>query len=552
MPVTIKELSTPDLQQVWEAAKKQAEQKAQHIANDAKKDEQRALTTIAQAKCRERAEEPARYKEVIKKCNTNLGKALANWPNLYPDLRALEKEKGRIDAMTQKYLGQVKSGKLDASVAGLLTQTLEKVASDLEHRYQLAEAALKKQHPPWTVLQLDLAPKLHAEAPRAAQLIDVQAVPIMVLFDDPVLINQLEAEGHPHLLQAMKDAALEELLGALTDWLNAAARRLVNETQRAASLPEYQRQFQEQVTEAVKKAEIRAAGVLEHEAHAHVEHGKFKMRARAELALTAVGLVASALAVASSPLTMGVHGVLGLLALAKAVDKLATDLQTMWSEAEQIAQRLTEKVLAIQGAYENAGKGQIGATELAKTVFNTAGFPWLNTIGGCGKDCGVLQDKVRGLEIDTSKLSKDLNELLEEQDKVQQSLQLVAKLVEQAPQLSHHLEKLEQTVERSAEHVNGLIENIIKLDERVKINTARLKELTGVVQELASREPTWAKVGESLVKLAAISNALHGNFESLQEIHKFAEIAHGLTGTLENVHKGYEEIEKVRQHLPKP
>ena len=109
--------------------------------------------------------------------------------------------------------------------------------------------------------------------------------------------------------------------------------------------------------------------------------------------------------------------------------------------------------------------------------------------------------------------------------------------------------KLIKSLDKNEVEVNSVIEQVIKLNERVKTMRPKHAGLDQAIKQLSAKEPNWAKFGEVFIKLLVGAGYIVTGTsvipgpdpaECLKVANKIAEVTGALSGTVGTLKELYE------------
>jgi hypothetical protein len=544
----VKDLSTPPLRHTWSEAKKAAEAAA-------KKDKQ-----------------VDKFTALSKKLSEGLGPKLDDWPKNWPSYEKLDKAKSKIDEIGKKYQEAIKAAKaagLNENTTKLLKTALKTIEDAMPKRLKIAEQLLeadeelqiklklkesKTQRRPITIYNQDVTAKILAKAGDAAKLINVKSFFLELRLHDPEVLKHVPDNVEDGYLadQIRAKVPFDPLIGEFAKALKEAAEEV---TKHHKPLSEAQSHFNAAIEKVMKEAVADAAEPILRLAKVKAEYRNYQIKAGGKLAMTGAGIIAGVAGLAATPVTAGVSTILGAFAVIKGGASFGAQLADLSAEAEDIGRRLSAHIVSLGKQYFDAltaakKSGGVGAAEMAKTLVNSVLFPDLiTTIGSCHKECKLMQDKINGIEIEAHKGAGVLDDLLEHQAKWEKELPFKILIANFTGTGLQKAQKLEQKLDQTVPKVKELWTKIRHLIKRVEAAKATHKDLAEKVAKLDATKPLWSQVGEMVIKVTVAAGFVGAGH--VPETYAFGELAHEITGILEDVDAGLDTAAEIGEDLVK-
>jgi tetratricopeptide (TPR) repeat protein len=514
MPPPPDQLVNPPLRKKW---------------SDARKAGEAAATTLKQT---------AHFTATRLKMKGDLGPDLEAWPKLYPDYGKLKSAKEKIDATIKMYSEAVSGAdKLDKDkVRAPMLKALKEVKDAMQARLTLAEKliesdeklaikdSLRKQIKPIVIFNQDVGKQVSELAGKGNATLEVYSIPLEVILADPEVLKHVpnDLDDAKLAVQIRNAADFHGLLADMASALVDVSKTVKSEKDVAAAEKKYYAETQKLIEAALKQA----SGPILQLAKVKVEYRNYKIKAGVQLGLTVGGIVGSAGALLSAPITNAAGVVVGLYGLVQASISLGTQIAKLIVEAEDIAGKVSADLKRISDQYKNFSKTAVGTAEVGTTLANALlPAPVLQSITGLKGDCDLLGSKVQGLIKDTHQGAQDLGKLLTKQTEAQTALSNFEKISKgklTGAEIAA-LQKAMKAVDALAERVDASIKTVDELDKREIKMVAAHKRLSDKVTALASKKPNWAEVGELVVGVAVSAGFLAAGNTNLPDAFKGME-----------------------------
>lgn len=490
------EIADPDMRKAWKDVKKAAEKKATAKRQD------------------------SAYKALAKKFDLDLGPSLKKWPGSYPNLGEMRTKKGKIDQTIAKYERFVKDakGSLDRTVWTLISSGLTAARDQLETRLAIAVSLLeqdedlalsqaikeskKKPLKPVVVFKHpDLSEEIMKMAPKARAFVEIEKLEVEVILSDDKILKQVDDQDGD-MAQKIKDAAKFDQLkkDIAVAYLKAAKTVKADDSafNRANTV------FENDFETAVQSAVDRAGNEMYRLASVRSEYRNYRIKAGAKLTMTVVGTIAGGASLALAPFTgpAMVISALGVLRGAVAIGDQIADLSM---SAEELIRELKADVKNLTSRYRDWKGSQIGGTEVGVTLVNAILPTFFTTIKRCASHCGTIGSKINGIETQAGNASIKLNQALDAQQTVQTQVGkwVKANKTHINGQLKTSVKKLLVALKTNEQKVDGLIEQIGNLNDRVRKARTDQQKLNRAIQALSAKEPTAAKFAEVFIEIGS-------------------------------------------------
>ncbi|MDP5217212.1 hypothetical protein Q5Y75_08285 [Ruegeria sp. 2205SS24-7] len=247
------------------------------------------------------------------------------------------------------------------------------------------------------------------------------------------------------------------------------------------------------------------------------EWKKFKIKVGVSIAGTVAGLAVSIAAMATSPFSGGAGAAFGILGLIKSGVSLAKDIGKLATDIDTAKKHLVVELKVVEKAAQN--KGLYAANEVTAAVLNEfigIAQPSIKTVDDAAE---TLKAKYAQMVVKVHDLSKTLNKILKEQDKLKaQFMKEVGNKLKKHPvkdkkaQLTMISKALDTALTDNYKAVDSGITKVqlMYADTRKWANT--IKDLMKRVSQLALKDPKGLKVFREALKFAALATApIDGN-----------------------------------------
>jgi archaellum component FlaC len=301
-------------------------------------------------------------------------------------------------------------------------------------------------------------------------------------------------------------------------------------------VPAAEKKFKEGMEKIVDAATIRGAKPIAELCKVRVDNIKYAVVQTVTLIGHVGAVITGAVALAGTPFTGGASTILGIVTLVNQSIAIGQQVAKLAMNEEQLMNVVASDLKTMYDNYKGA-EALIGPAEMAKTLVTaTLGIP-IPSIDGCKKDCDQVTDKINRLFEANNKQAEKLGKVLTEQQKGLKEINdfLQKDFATLQPAEKQQFAKVRQGFEKSPEVITALIEATNKLDERVKTAQTKHKILSQALNQLAGQVPTWAVVGQFLIKVGAAVGFLVAGNVNVPDPYKCMELATKVTTDLGNV-----------------
>lgn len=247
------------------------------------------------------------------------------------------------------------------------------------------------------------------------------------------------------------------------------------------------------------------------------EWKKFKIKVGVSIAGTLAGLAVSIAAMATSPFSGGAGAAFGILGLIKSGVSLAKDIGKLATDIDTAKKHLVVELKVVEKTAKN--KGLYAANEVSAAVLNEfigVAQPSIKTVDDAAE---TLKAKYAQMVVKVHDLSKTLNKILKEQEKLKsQFIKEVASKLKKHPvkDKKAQLTMIDKAMDTAlTDNYRAVNDAIIKIqimyaDTRKWANT--IKDLMKRVNQLKLKDPKGLKVFREALKLAALATSpIDGN-----------------------------------------
>nr|WP_170775611.1 hypothetical protein [Ruegeria lacuscaerulensis] len=247
------------------------------------------------------------------------------------------------------------------------------------------------------------------------------------------------------------------------------------------------------------------------------EWKKFKIKVAVSIAGTVAGLAVSIAAMATSPFSGGAGAAFGILGLIKSGVSLAKDIGKLATDIDTAKKHLLVELKVVEKAAQN--KGLYAANEISAAVLNEfvgVAQPSIKTVEDAAD---TLKAKYAQMVVKVHDLSKKLNKVLKEQDKLKaEFLKEVASKLKKHPvkdkkaQLTMISKALDTALAPNYKAVDEAISKVQIMYADTRTWAPKIKDLMKRVAQLKIKDPKGLKVFREGLKFAALATSpIDGN-----------------------------------------
>ncbi|WP_413205844.1 hypothetical protein [Rhodospirillum sp. A1_3_36] len=523
----VTKITIPELYKMWQKVKKDAQGAAK------KKKKEDAFT------------------ELMKEFGSRLETLLKEFAESYPNSGKMKEKRNKSLDEIKKYKKKIvdysKSKKLEKDVLVILDDGLRDIEYKMDASLSLVQSAVesggdvamkqaikaskKTKFSPLILFQHDdLSDVVMKMKPKAKTVFEIEKLEIEAILDDEKILQKI-GDGDPYIAQKCKDAGNFKQL--VTDIANAYEKAANSIAKDPTSADKAKQVFSDEVTRATQNACERAAGELNRLEGVRVNYRNYKIESRVKLGATVAGTGIGVASLALSPFTGGAS-VVAVIGVAKGLRSTFDQTKDLRSEAEQVANRISENLYHLNSQYENLSRNNIGADQVLRTTINALLPGSLNTIKGLSKDCDLLDKKIEGLEMAARNTSRKLDTLLKLPKALDNENEKWTKRNEGKiwGRLRTSLNALKKKNQNTPNDVKEIIERIMEYNSRVEKARKEHGVLAKQVKILSDQEPTGAKFAEVFVELSASVAFLAVGWKGAVGLEEAADKALNYSGNL--------------------
>jgi hypothetical protein len=305
-----------------------------------------------------------------------------------------------------------------------------------------------------------------------------------VFGEDPLIRNELL-----ELLVPLLRVDLAKLMaGAVaTTELNMADSHNVKREAAAkwhsARLPAKLDEVKKQI---LPKIEAAASSLLAAHMAKRSAYKKYKVKAGINITLGVAGVTAS---VAGIVLSGGGSSLISLIGIARSASEIIQRCKELYDDAESVSKQVLSGILKVaQGSSNDANVNALKeVARAAVKALTTVDF--VATPAKCGELNQLFETKLTGLEVGAHDTAIKLNQLLEANDALMDSVR------------ANPNPKIVRKVEQAEVKVNLLIEKVVSLGERVKAGTREHDFYAEIIRDMQSKVAGWGGKAAALTKV---------------------------------------------------
>lgn len=346
--------------------------------------------------------------------------------------------------------------------------------------------------PRFTLIEMNMWPEIQSKAkPQALQL---KKLPLKIDIDcDSKLWKAIGKDPllHQKMVDAVNDNRKKTTINLikLVSHHDALIVKAPDARQQQQQAKEFKGRAEKEVSALRSQAPRAVEKVWEQRKRTQKEYRNYKIKAGASVAVDVVDIT---LGVTGAVGSAGASLALSIIVVLRSTAGMVQKLAKLAVEAETLQKKLVRDLKELHRAYAEASRTSVGAQELAgnyvQKVFNVDLAP---TISSCKTDNEQFGNKLKGLDVDSHKVSSNLGKTLTDVDK------LTDKIKDRKSNLpDRKRQKLLGSVGKLEKSVNGMIEKVIGLQERVNKGNVAHKDYTEIIQGLKAKKPTWSKRAE--------------------------------------------------------
>lgn len=216
------------------------------------------------------------------------------------------------------------------------------------------------------------------------------------------------------------------------------------------------------------------------------EYRTYQVKAGVDLAidgLNVVGGVAGAVGSAGFSLIISLYGIIKtLISMAMKVYKLAID-------ADKMQKKVTKGLAKVQKSFDKEKKTLSNSKDTGKAFINSIlGADFLTTISSVKADNDQYGSKVQGVDVNSHKLAKKLNDVLKAMDEISKKPDVQAS------------KSVKKTLSKLQSSTNTLIDKVIAMQEKVAEGQTFQKDTAAAIKEIETYQPKkWKYIQKGFV-----------------------------------------------------
>lgn len=278
---------------------------------------------------------------------------------------------------------------------------------------------------------------------------------------------------------------VEQMVAKLNE-LDAAYVKSQSKKERAVILKSFEGYAKKSLSKFTKVAKKEAETAWDKVAKTKSDYTKYKVKAGVNLAidgLNVVGGIAGSIGTGGFGLIVSIYGILKtLVSMSMQVYKLAID-------ADKMQKKVTKGLSKVQKSFDKKKKEVSGAKNSGKAFINSLlGADFIPTISSVKSDNDQYKSKLQGVDVNSHKLSKKLQEVLKEMDKVEKMPD-----VKSSKKVKALLSKLQSSTSK-------LLDKIIDMQTKCNEGYEFQKKTDSAISELETLEPKkWKVINKGMV-----------------------------------------------------
>jgi hypothetical protein len=278
--------------------------------------------------------------------------------------------------------------------------------------------------------------------------------------------------------------------------------------------------FKAQRSKYETKAEAEVERVWKGFLKTRSSYTKYKIKIGTNIALGVAGIAVSIGLLAGSPWTGGASAGLAIVGIFKSVASTAKEVVNLRLKVEEAVEACRVQADLFK-KFASDAHAQLNKKGLANEAAAVIVKQFLGFSQPCVKQCAdalnTATNKVDGIDVRAHDMSRELNKLLDEIEKLKAGyLAEARKMMAQHPLKDAEAAKIAKNLDvytaPRARDVTAMIEDVEKLVVRVRANRAAVEDLEGWVKSMEKSRGTGLVVAENVLSLADIPlGLLSGN-----------------------------------------
>lgn len=369
----------------------------------------------------------------------------------------------------------------------------------------------------------------------------VPALPVKVaLQSDPVLLKAVEED--PLLHQRMADLCKDEFVkaaGLIGTQLASTDKQAAG--QPASEIQKIQKQFDEVVMLSVKAVadtvSHKLVALWEELGKDRSDYRKYKIKSGIKITLGVGGIALGAAGIAGAAATGGASLALAIVGTWRGLVELTKTIVSLSKEAETVGKSVYADMKKLQDTYKKAPDqpktfGKVAAREAAATVANTLLQTEVKNIPKVKSNCDLWKSKLQGLRTGAHDLAKQLNEFLNQSEKLEKHLASIPRNPKNSAQIASALTKISGLQQK----VRTVVNDIPKKHQRAEDGMRAQEEAARGLDLLARKAPGWtAAFDKAFPIMVNLGLAAAGNSVGFMEASSTADFVSSSVGLVNDV-----------------
>lgn len=369
----------------------------------------------------------------------------------------------------------------------------------------------------------------------------VPALPVKVaLQSDPVLLKAVEED--PLLHQRMADLCKDEFVKAaevISSQLAASDKKLAGKP--AAEIQSTQKQFDEVVKLSVKAVadtvSHKLVALWEELGKDRSDYRKYKIKNGIKITLGVGGVALGVAGIAGAAATGGASLALAVVSTWRGLVELTKTFVSLSKEAETVGKSVYSDMKKLQDAYQKAPDqpktfGKVAAREAAATVANTLLQTEVKNIPKVKSNCDLWKSKLQGLRTTAHDLAKQLNEFLNQSEKLEKYLGSIPRNPKNSSKIAAALGQINGLQQK----VRTFVHKVPETHQRAENGMRAQEEAARGLDLLARKAPGWtAAFDKAFPIMVNLGLAAAGNSVGFVEASSTADYVSSAIGLVNDV-----------------
>lgn len=221
---------------------------------------------------------------------------------------------------------------------------------------------------------------------------------------------------------------------------------------------------------------------------------KYRLKIAGAIVVGSASVVVSSVSLAAGAVTGGVSIAASIYGIAQSVVAIGRAVQKICQDIATVQKNLEKAVKELVSSYEKQSKAKVKAKEIGKEFVSDFLMVEMAGFNRCDKHMETYTAKLKNLELESGKLGKTLNKLLDEQAKMDKEInRKLEKIAKDRNYKSKKLDGLFDSMEKCRKASAKLIKDLEAWHIMLKPAEDFRDGCKKAIEALRHKDPVWAK-----------------------------------------------------------